>query len=101
MASFDGGTITISTSEQRPCMVRGNKALFHRWEDRGKIVSPPAARGRFGRGIVTTAAIVEFENGCVSEVSPHDVKFLDSKPLFSQCCFERPEPEEEADNDTV
>ena len=31
MASLDG-TLTITNSEYRPCVVDGEKAMFHRWD---------------------------------------------------------------------
>lgn len=73
------GTITISTSEYRPCMVGEEKALFHRWGY--------AAPGEVGM----TVAIVEREDGSIHRVLPNAIKFLDSKSLFSKYCFQRPE----------
>lgn len=84
MAALDG-KITIATSEYRPCMVGENRALFHRWEDKAEIVAPSALRGGHNGGEVrATVAIVENEDGSISEVYPYKVKFLDSEDLFSE-----------------
>lgn len=79
MAGFDG-TITIETGEYRPCLVDGKKALFHRWEDKSKIVEPSVMVGGHGGGVLKyTVAIVEYENGSVAEVFPNYIKFVDGK----------------------
>lgn len=75
MASIDG-TIKISTSEYRPCIVDGKeKALFHRWEDAEE------------KGRRFTAGIVEYESGRIDEVLPYKIKFLDSTGLFHEIAF--------------
>lgn len=95
MAAFDG-TITISNSEYRPCAVDGKKALFHKWEDRCEVAPPSAMMdGHNGGELRATFAIVEYEDGSVSETYPHKIKFLDSKSLFSQYCFQTPNGEEQ------
>ena len=78
MGAFDG--ITISTSEYRPCLVDGKKALFHRWSDKSKVVEPsPMIGGAPGGTVRYTVAIVEMEDGQVIEVGPQLIKFIDRK----------------------
>lgn len=70
--------ITI-TSELRPCIVNGKKALFHRWTDRSEIVAPSYMVGGHGGGVVKdTFALVEFEDGVIKECSCVGIKFCDS-----------------------
>lgn len=79
MASLDG-TITITTSEYRPCFVDGKKALFHRWIDKSEIIAPSVLKGGHAGGVIRdTFGIVEFENGVVGEVYPHKIKFAAGK----------------------
>lgn len=74
------GTITIETGEYRPCLADGKKALFHRWEDKSKIVEPSVMVGGHNGGVLKyTVAIVEYENGSVAEVFPNYIKFVDGK----------------------
>ena len=88
MAGLDG-TITVKTSEYRPCMVGDKRAMFHRWEDKAEIVPPSNLRGGHSGGVVRgSIAIVEFEDGRIVEVYPRDVRFLDSKCLFSEYSFQ-------------
>ena len=54
--------------QYRQCTVEGKNGLFHGWFPSGKVF-----------GIV---AIVEFEEGFVSMVTPTIVKFEDGSPLF-------------------
>lgn len=70
--------------EYRPCMVEGRKkALFHRWVHISQVVPPEITVGGHGGGVVAgVKALVEFEDGTVTEVSPFSVTFLDSKRLF-------------------
>ena len=85
------GEIKFLTSEYRPCVVDGKKALFHKWEHRAE------ARGVGGylKGqeepktipLAADFAIVELENGQVKEVEPWKIKFLDSKGLFNEIAF--------------
>lgn len=62
--------------EMRPCMVKGRKALFHRWISRSEIVEPSISGG--GGFTAWTAAIVEYEDGTCAEVAPQHIKFLNS-----------------------
>lgn len=75
MASLDG-TLTITKSEYRPCVVDRKRAMFHRWES---LVE---------HGIKQTAAIIEYEDGAVDEVLPYKIRFLDSAWKFKNCEYE-------------
>lgn len=81
MASLNS-TVTITTTEYRPCLVDGKRALFHRWAD--------DARPLTARGILVTTetprhqgwsvqGIVEYENGTVARVWPSSIRFLDTE----------------------
>ena len=80
MASLDG-TLTITKSEYRPCRVHNENALFHMWE----FYSVESKRGIQQ---CETLGIVELESGKVVSVSPEEIRFMDSKFLFSQYPFE-------------
>lgn len=85
MAVFEGN-ITVSNSEYRPCIVKGKKALFHRWTERAYIVPPsPMVGGHNGGVIKDTAGIVEYEDGTVAEVYATNIKFVDN--LFKEIAF--------------
>lgn len=79
--------IVIKTSEYRPCIVNGKKALFHRWTELSNVVSESCLRGGNLAGqIKYTLGIVEFEDGTVEEVAPYLIKFLDHN-LFNEINF--------------
>ena len=62
------------TNKLRPCLINGQKALFHRWADTTDILLNQSTKG-----------IVEYENGQVRCVLPFEIKFL---PLnFNEYCF--------------
>lgn len=66
--------------ECRACIVKGCKCLFHRWVEHSEIVPPsPMVGGHSGGQLRYIAALVEFEDGRVREVSPKDIKFDDNK----------------------
>lgn len=88
----------------RPCLVNGEKAIFHKWVDRERIImkdnnirSEDTVKRIYDRFLNTQivpkgldinkikdeVAIVEFEDGCVKEVNPENVRFLDSRDLFN------------------
>lgn len=83
MAAIEG-TITMSNSEYRPCIVKGRKALFHRWEDKSEI-HYATMRGTISGVIKGTLAIIEYEDGVVTECYPYEVKFCDNK--FGEYAF--------------
>lgn len=81
------GTITYRSSEYRPCLVDGKKALFHRWEDISQIVSPSLMVGGHNGGEnKSVAGIVEFEDGTIKEILPGQIQFTDN--IFKEYCFE-------------
>lgn len=78
--------ITVRNSEYRPCIVKCQNALFHRWEDNSEIYAPSPMVGGHAGGIVKyTCAIVEYEDGHVERVKPEDVTFVDH--LIKQYAF--------------
>lgn len=79
-------TITVKTSEYRPCFVKDRRALFHRWEDNSEIYAPSLMVGGHDGGVVKyTLAIIEYEDGHVERVKPEDVRFADN--LIKQYAF--------------
>lgn len=82
------GEINVKFSEYRPCLVKGRKALFHRFADEAHTVGEsPLIGGHKGGQIWGVLAIVEFEDGTVQRVYPYEVYFLDSKGMFAEYDF--------------
>ena len=84
------GKITIFNSEYRPCIVKGRKALFHRWEEKAEL----HIGGRAVRTIdvdvpsgylKSMLAIIEYEDGNLTECYPYGVRFCDNK--FAEYAF--------------
>lgn len=77
------GVITVTTSEYRPCLVKGRKAIFHRWGEGKKIFHDFLMVDGIEKATWTSiketisTAIIEFEDGTVAEVDPTDIKFYD------------------------
>lgn len=72
-------TITMK-SELRPCIVNGQKALFHRWEQYSEIVPPSPLRGGHGGGVIARVlGIIEREDGTVHQAYPSEIRFTDGK----------------------
>ena len=68
----------------RPCIVDGERALFHRWEDYATVIEPsPMVGGHPGGQLRETFAIVEMESGQVMEVKPTKVKFEDTSEYMA------------------
>ena len=105
MAALDG-KITIGI-DYRPCIVtemdlkrslrkneniiRKRKALFHCWNHRSELVGESPLRGGHPAGQVSgTFGIVEYEDGTVHEVEPHNIRFVDN----AMCEYAFPEMEE-------
>lgn len=78
--------VIISTSEYRPCWIKGRKALFHRWEDKACQLST-------GNSEKLTLAIIEYEDGTVHEAYPYEIVFCDNK--ISEYYFEELQGKEE------
>ena len=74
----------------RPCMAKGNKAVFHRWVEHSYIQEPGLTIGSPPGGQVSyLTALVEFETGQVEEVRPNDIVFRDFavNRLFGEYVF--------------
>ena len=72
-------TITMK-SELRPCIVNGQKALFHCWEQYSQIVPPSPMRGGHGGGVTAqVVGIIEIEDGKVLRAFPSEIQFTDGK----------------------
>lgn len=70
--------ITI-TYERRPCIVKGKKALFHRWADKAQLVGESPLRGGHPGGqLWLVVGIIEYEDGCVHEAYPDEIRFIDN-----------------------
>lgn len=79
----------------RPCKVKGKKALFHRWSDKRKIISPSVAIGGHNGGTSQyTVGIVEYvEDGTIHECYPDEIRFLDSKQKSLEVFWEKNQKE--------
>jgi hypothetical protein len=93
------GGIVIGDGKYRPCWVQGKRALFHRWADTRRPVTP--------RGIDETEtdrryqvwtvhAIVEFEDGKLARVYPSEVEFAD--PDFFEEMWREGVPDADTDD---
>ncbi len=70
--------ITIRTTEYRPCIVKGKKALFHRWQTISQVVAPSYMVGGHPGGQLTeTVGIVEYEDGTIGQPFPASIRFCD------------------------
>lgn len=80
--------IIFTDIERRICIINNNeKALFHKWVTRKNVIEPsPMIGGHPGGEIQFELGIVEFEDGTIAEVAPHQIKFIDGrvKELFQQ-----------------
>lgn len=73
------GKITMK-QELRPCVVNGQKALFHRWMDISKVIPPSPMKGGHPGGTISEVfGIVEKEDGSVCECYPYKIRFVDEK----------------------
>ena len=64
----------------RPCLVKGHKALFHRWSAKAWPVAPSMmVGGPPGGQMSMTLALVEYENGIVHEAYPYEIVFTDKE----------------------
>ena len=74
--------VPVPTVEYRPCTVRiskteRRKALFHRWADSAQPFTA-VLRGTESGQIWQVHGIVEFEDGTIREVWPHEITFCDN-----------------------
>ena len=82
--------ITIKTIDYRPCYVKGERALFHRWSDFAKPLPPSASVfGDKGGQFWQVFGIVELENGEVIGIEPSGITFTDN--LVREYAFEKNE----------
>lgn len=88
--------ITIKTPEYRPCFVKGKPALFHRWADYAQI-RDAYLQGTTSGQLAQTFAIVEYEDGSISECYPNQVKFCDN--LHAQYAWPEIPPAEPEPNE--
>lgn len=77
---MDNEKMTIRSGEYRPCLVKGRRALFHRWTDSARPVRPWGMEEdekalRFQ--VWSVHGIVEYEDGTVARVWPSDIQFVD------------------------
>ena len=93
-------TITITT-EKRPCLVNGRRALFHRWADSARPVVPrgieeidPETRYQCWN----VHGIVEFEDGTVQRIWPSEIQFVDGGD-FDQIAWPDLERDAQASDD--
>ena len=62
-------TDIIIKQEYRSCLVKGKKALFHKWLTKYDLIY----KSEYAKGLV------EFENGYVGEFKSEDIQFCDNK----------------------
>ena len=69
-----------SKTELRPCIVTGQKALFHRWADYSHIIPPsPQNGGHSGGEFRGTLGIIEREDGTIHKAYPDEIRFIDGE----------------------
>lgn len=73
----------------RPCIVDNRKGLFHGWYYYAEVLEPSIrVGGHMGGQLATTLGIVEFENGKVDLIGPTSIRFIGSRGLMQEYCFE-------------
>lgn len=80
-------------SAMRPCKVllekEEQRALFHCFAQEAYVVPPSMVmEGAKGGQRTYEVALVELEDGKVIEISPTRVRFLDTRQIMNQCCFD-------------
>lgn len=78
----------ILKKELRPCIVNGQKALFHGWEQKADVIPPSLMRGGHSGGEIKLAlGIIEREDGTIHKAYPEEIRFIDGKveAYFSEC----------------
>jgi len=64
----------------RECLVKNRKAFFHKWEHKADVVAPSMTIGGAPGGQVEyDVAIIEYEDGIVTECYPYEVQFIDRR----------------------
>ncbi|MFV0351212.1 MAG: hypothetical protein ACK5JF_02725 [Oscillospiraceae bacterium] len=64
----------------RPCEAKGRPAWFHRWVERSRVVGP-AFHGDHGGVVTNTFALVEYEDGTISEEFAYNIHFTDAEGM--------------------
>ena len=73
---------SLSDIDIRPCFVKGEKALFHKWTTRKQVIdASPMIGGHPGGQLESTFGLVEYTNGTIEEVHPSLITFADSRVL--------------------
>jgi len=73
----------------RPCIVDDRKGLFHGWYYVAEVVEPSIrVGGHMGGQLAATLGMVEFENGEIQLIRPTSIKFIGSRRLMQEYCFE-------------
>lgn len=97
MGALDG-KIVMTTSEGRPCWVKGRRAIFHRWTDSARPVKPVGidqdTEERLQKWSVH--GIVEYEDGTVEREWPSAIRFADSAEYFDNLAWEQMEARRDA-----
>ena len=72
--------VTRIGDQERACLWRGERAIFHRWVEVRQIVPPSVMVGGHAGGVVSDIfALVEIEGGSMTYSEPKDVQFIDTK----------------------
>lgn len=61
----------------RACEVNGEEAIFHCWEQYSNVINSSVLKGgHCGGQISQVFGIVEFKDGTVRRIHPHEIKFV-------------------------
>ncbi len=69
--------MVVRFNKYRPCLVKGKKAIFHRWCEVAEI-RDAVLKGTISGQIKNTYGIVEFEDGSIGQYLPCYIKFCDN-----------------------
>lgn len=91
-------TPPIQTYDLRPCMVDGQRAVFHRWETWANVVNGGLLIGSHPGGQISyVVGIIEYENGNVTRVSPNTIQFCDG--LATQIWEQYDDPDKDGESE--
>ena len=98
MSANDKNKIIMTTCEGRPCWVKGRRAIFHRWTDSARPVSPYGKDNPSDERLQkwSVHAIVEYEDGIVEREWPNSIQFADSAEKFAAFDWEAMEDRRDA-----
>lgn len=75
----------MSDFSYRTCEVNGEEAIFHCWEQWSEIIKPSLLKGgHCGGQLSQVFGIVEFKDGTVRRIQPHEIKFIPYETLFKR-----------------